>query len=503
MSQKPNILIAWGGGERENTMWHPPQILYYGSDAERIAGRCTADSPFELASEPVTTDARSVLSRTDTDCLVVHGDESVVRPVIERVRESEPQCAVVVFSTADDPVGLAALEGGVTHYVAVDDDFDPVEGLDALGPVVERHRQRRRQRTMIDSLLEHVPLSIYFKDRKSRHVRASEEITSLAEPDPPYIQNVEGKRHHTATDVLGKTDFDLHETEHAAQAIEDDRRVMETEEPIRNKVEGPFGERRSQTYISASKAPWYDEEGNVIGIVGITQDISERKQYEHQLERQNERLERLTSVISHDLRNPLDVALGRVELARESDDPEHIDSIEHSLRRMNALIDDLLTLASEGEAVDDPTSISLGQLATDAWEVVKSEGATLRVESEARLLADESRLRQLLENLFRNAVEHGSTDPRSQTHDSPPETTVTVGDLDDGEGFFLADDGPGIPADRRDEVFESGHTTSDDGTGLGLSIVRTIAEAHGWTVTLEESADGGARFEFTGVVHPS
>ena len=64
--------------------------------------------------------------------------------------------------------------------------------------------------------------------------------------------------------------------------------------------------------------------------------------------------------------------------------------------------------------------------------------------------------------------------------------------LADG-GFAVADDGPGIPADDRDRVFESGYTTGD-GTGLGLAIVKTIAEAHGWTVSVTESDAGGARF---------
>ncbi|MFB6256436.1 MAG: ATP-binding protein [Haloplanus sp.] len=75
--------------------------------------------------------------------------------------------------------------------------------------------------------------------------------------------------------------------------------------------------------------------------------------------------------------------------------------------------------------------------------------------------------------------------------------TVTVGDLSDG--FFVADDGPGIPASERDSVFDTGYTTTDAGTGLGLDIVEEIASAHDWEVTVADSVDGGARFEFTGV----
>lgn len=92
----------------------------------------------------------------------------------------------------------------------------------------------------------------------------------------------------------------------------------------------------------------------------------------------------------------------------------------------------------------------------------------------------------MLENLFSNAVTHAGAD-----------VAVTVGALDGG--FYVADDGPGIPEDVRGTVFEAGHSTEEDGTGFGLAIVEAIADAHDWTVSLAESKAGGARFEFTGV----
>ena len=87
-----------------------------------------------------------------------------------------------------------------------------------------------------------------------------------------------------------------------------------------------------------------------------------------------------------------------------------------------------------------------------------------------------------------DAVEHSSTAERS---DGP--VSVTVGAFDGG--FYVADDGPGIPPARRETVFDPGVTTAADGTGFGLAIVREIAEAHGWTVSVTESESGGARFE--------
>ncbi|MDB2225409.1 GAF sensor signal transduction histidine kinase [Halorubrum ezzemoulense] len=215
----------------------------------------------------------------------------------------------------------------------------------------------------------------------------------------------------------------------------------------------------------------------------------ERQHAAEQLERERDRLDEFASVVSHDLRNPLTAARGRLDLLAEESDSDHIAPIERSLSRMETLIDDLLALAREGSDVEDPDPVDLAALATDAWKTSDSRGGTLRVAlDDSEVLADEARLRQLFENLFRNAVEHGGED-----------VTVTVGPLADGAGFYVADDGEGIPEAERDQVFETGYTTTTDGTGFGLNIVAEIADAHGWAVRVTASEADGARFEITGV----
>ncbi len=153
---------------------------------------------------------------------------------------------------------------------------------------------------------------------------------------------------------------------------------------------------------------------------------------------------------------------------------------------MDTLITDLLTLAQDGETVTDREPVALASLVEDCWTNVETADATLVTDIDRTVLANESRLKQLFENLVRNAVEHAGAD-----------VTVTVGAVDDG--FYVADDGPGIPEADRDTVFEVGYSTSTEGTGFGLSIARKVAEAHGWEINVRDSADGGARFEVTGV----
>ncbi|MFC7097454.1 GAF domain-containing protein [Halobaculum marinum] len=220
-----------------------------------------------------------------------------------------------------------------------------------------------------------------------------------------------------------------------------------------------------------------------IGGYAIYSDITERRERERALQRQNERLDEFASVVSHDLRNPLSIAEGYLDLAQETGEDEHLQTVGEAIERMRTLIDDLLRLAREGRVVGETTAVELDDTARGAWRIVDTADASLAVDGGV-VDADPDRLSELFENLFRNAVEHGGDDVH-----------VTVEPIPGG--FAVADDGPGVSPDRRDDVFEAGVSTAENGTGFGLAIVRRIADAHGWAVTLVEGEDGGARFEFT------
>ena len=190
--------------------------------------------------------------------------------------------------------------------------------------------------------------------------------------------------------------------------------------------------------------------------------------------------------MSHDLRNPLNVAEGRLTLAQEECDSLHLEAVEQAHDRIHALIEDLLTLARGDDTAADTTPVSLADAAEESWAGVETADASLATDIDRTIEADAGRLKQLLENLIRNAVEHGGDD-----------VTVTIGELPDG--FYVEDDGPGIPAADRDDVFEAGYSTNDAGTGFGLSIVKQVVEAHDWAIHVTEGPDGGARFEITNV----
>jgi len=230
----------------------------------------------------------------------------------------------------------------------------------------------------------------------------------------------------------------------------------------------------------------YMDEDDYSRVFVTGMDITDRKRQEQELRRKNERLEQFASVVSHDLRNPLTVLDRSIVIAEETGETEHFRRCRRAVERMERLIEDLLTIAREGDEVEEMTSVSLAEVSENCWEFVATAEATLAVEAHRTVRADRGRLAQLLENLFRNAIQHGGEG-----------VTITVGDLEDG--FYVADDGPGIPPADSEAVFEFGYSTTAEGTGFGLNIVEAVADAHGWSVRVDESAAGGARFEITGV----
>ncbi len=231
------------------------------------------------------------------------------------------------------------------------------------------------------------------------------------------------------------------------------------------------------------------EAGTVTDVAVISRDVTVQNNREKRLEQQNERLDRFASVVGHDLRNPLHLAASRLELAREDADSAHLADALDAIERSQTLVEELLTLAREGEDSTTAEPVDIRQFARRCWETVETNNATLTAESTTQVCADASRLKQLFENLYRNAVEHGGST-----------VTVTVGEL--AEGFYVEDDGSGIPEETSEQVFVDGYSTDADGTGLGLVIVRNVVKAHDWEIDVAEGSDGGARFEITDVSRP-
>ncbi|MEY7850369.1 PAS domain-containing sensor histidine kinase [Natrarchaeobius sp. A-rgal3] len=412
---------------------------------------------------------------------VVDGPETLtIADAVERCSDSDGRVRLeTTFATADGE--RIPVDCTVSKLAA--ESGDSRAGMVVAREVADRtalEDRLRKKRHFIDQLFHRVPTALYVKDTDGRHVRMSDYDIA-------------------PSDAIGRTDLEIYDRDLAEETYADDMRVIRTGEPILNKEEyNP----KDREWTLTSKVPWYDEDGEINGLIGVSRLITEKKEYERAIERQNERLDNFASIVSHDLRNPLNAGMGYLELVADDCNSEYITQVEQSLERMDALIEDLLELARQGRSIDERTTVSLESIADDCWDSVRASSASLRVDSDGTLQADPERLKQVFENLFRNAVEHGSTSPRSQTPEDAVEhgatnVTVTVGRTADG--FYVEDDGSGTSADERERLFDHGYTTSDDGTGFGLAIVEEIVDAHGWQIDAHEGIDGGLRFEITGV----
>lgn len=318
------------------------------------------------------------------------------------------------FRNADDEWRVVESLG----YSLMDDPA--VDGVVVNSRDVTERERRKEELELYETIVETVPVGLFIIDEEAEidwvngetvHIVGISESTLLEKGVPDLIEE-------------GYLEYDLVE-----QYVEGLRDMLSSGTEADRLIEDvPFypenGEEPRFFNVHWALRPF--EDGEFSGTVVVFQEITERITYERQLERQNERLSRFASFVSHDLRNPLNVAQGYTTHALETGDADALEEIRFSLDRMEQLIEELLTLASEGHRIDEIVPVALAESAREAWRTVDTKAGTLEVEDDLTLHADGGLLRQLLENLFRNAVEHGGDD-----------VTVRVGRLEgDDAGFF-------------------------------------------------------------------
>jgi PAS domain S-box-containing protein len=435
-----------------------------------------------------------------------------VQEAIESVLSdpAEPRTVQTKFRRADG--SWCWVESTLKNYV----DDDAIDGiLVSSRDVTERQDRKRRLRKRERQVTRlHEATRELLASESTEEVAATASRTAVDVLDLPlngihfYDETVEGLRPVAVSDgsreLLGEVPvLDEGIAWKAFQAgemrrydgISDADEVYNPDTPIESELHVPLAEHGVFVISSTETGAFEETDVELARILAAnTEAALERidseqrlRTREGELQQQNERLEEFASIVSHDLRNPLNVAQVRTELLGEERDSEHLNSLEQALDRMEELVSDTLTLARQGDIVAETEPISLADLVGQCWRSVASEGAAIEVEEGVTIRGDRSRLQHVFENLFRNALEHGGED-----------VTVRVGRAGD-DGIYVEDDGSGIPEGKRENVFDPGHTSAEDGTGFGLTIVRRIAEAHGWEVESVAGTDGGARFEFSGV----
>lgn len=442
---------------------------------------------FEVQSETAVAAALATLAEGGVDCIV--SDYELVGvdglAFLREVRSREPDLPFIIF-TEDGTETLAAeaTSAGVTDYIRKGSPDAHVVLADRIVQLVGR------------------PDGAVFPARRAAATAATDEEQSLLDAITEFsVLSLDATGHVTTwntgarllhgyepAEILGEHVSVLYPPTSAADGLPERHLELAVERGSFH-TEGWRVRRDGEQYWADVTLTPVERNGESGGFACVMHDLTDRLEQDQKRQRRLEQLDQFASVLSHDLRTPLSVAAGRLELARQDPEnaAEHLDRVDEAHGRIEALIDSLLLLAQEGDVVSEMRTVRLESTLTLAWGLVELPAAQLAVEGDlGKTAADAERLQTLFENLFRNSLEHGG-----------PDVTVTVGPLDDG--FYVADDGPGIPASERERVFEYGHTTAEAGSGFGLSIVWNIADAHGWTLTLTDAEMGGARFEFTGL----
>jgi PAS domain S-box-containing protein len=338
---------------------------------------------------------------------------------------------------------------------------------------------------------EEVREELSVKERAMDEAPIGITITDPGQDDNPIIYANDGFIELTGyprTEVVGRNCRFLQGEDTREEPVAEMRDAVDNAEPVTVELRN-YRYDGEMFWNRVSIAPLLDDDGTPSYYVGFQEDVTERREVQQQYEASIRMVQEMGKVLSHDSKTPLSVLRGRLELARETGDVSHLDDAEKALDRLVELIDELGEVMQTGELVTNRTRVDLGGLVTDVWRMLDVEAASLEVADETpAVYADEQALRRLLENLLRNSLEHGGKD-----------VTVHVGGLSDGTGFYVEDDGPGIPVADRDDVFLPGFTTKDDGTGIGMASVSQIVAAHDWRIQVRGGSDGGTRFEISDV----
>ncbi|GAA5507019.1 hybrid sensor histidine kinase/response regulator [Novipirellula caenicola] len=463
----------------------------------------------------------SILNKDDFDLFPVHLAASYVADDQVVIRSGEALHNIEETVSADgSPRWIERMK------CPIKDSHGKVIGIQLMfWDVTERiaaEKELRHEQSLLKTLLDNIPDSIYFKDTESRFLR---------------ISNAMAKKFamENASDVIGKNDSDIFTSEHALLARKDELRVMQSGEALVDRIERETWADREDTWCISTKMPFRDESGKIIGTFGISRDITELTKSQQQLReardvatKANEAKSNFLANMSHEIRTPMNAIIGMSELLAQSDlTPEQRDyntlvrdSADSLLRLLNEILD-----FSKIEA----NKLELESIPFSARDVIEKAGQTLSVKASeknlellcriapdvpSRLMGDPGRLRQVLVNLIGNAIKFtetghifvdvNTTDPVPTDHET--ERSNGKGESEDRQTLWLrfqvSDTGIGIPEDKIQSVLEaftqadSSTTRRFGGTGLGLAISRQLIDLMKGKLEVESQVGKGTTFWF-------
>ncbi len=408
----------------------------------------------------------------------------------------------------------APLADGMHTFLSVkcalrDADGVPYALCGVSTDITERKRaeiEMERLRSFLDSIVENIPNMVFVKDardlRFERFNRAGEELLGFSR-----------------NELIGRNDHDLFPKDQADFFAAKDRAVLESGALLDIPEEAVRGRDGQLRFVHTKKVPIRDKDGCTRYLLGISEDITERKRSEEQIQRLNEHLQRhaeqlelanheleaFSYSVSHDLRAPLRHIDGFTDLLRQharsaldEKAQRYLNTISDSAKNMGALIDDLLVFSRMGRSEMQPTTVDLGSLVAEVRQGLGTASAGRKIEWQVaplpKIQGDPAMLRLVLTNLLSNAIKY--TGPRNVAR-------IEIGSTESADEavIFVRDNGVGFDKQYIHKlfgVFQRLHASDEfEGTGIGLANVRRIISRHGGRTWAEGEIDQGATIYFS------
>jgi PAS domain S-box-containing protein len=404
----------------------------------------------------------------------------------------------------------------LTSKLPLRDQDGKIVGLIGIGRNITRLKGAEealvRERLLLRALIDNLPDCIYAKDTAGRKTLAN----------PADLKNL---RCQTEAEAIGKNDFDLFPKDIAEKFWADDLKVI-AGQPVINREEYLFDEAGRKYWLLTSKLPLLDQDGKIVGLIGIGRDITLQKQAEEalreseaklrqstvQLERSNRELQDFAYVASHDLQEPLRKIVVFGERLKEknaetfgSESVDYLDRMQKAAGRMQTLINSLLTFSRVTTKAQPFAPVNLAEIAAAVVDDLEGRIELVKGRVEVGSLpvidAEPVQMRQLLQNLIGNAL-------KFRRPEEPPVVKVGAQIIPDPNApekklcrLTVSDNCIGFDEkylDRIFNVFQRLHTRNEyEGTGMGLAIVKKIAVYHGGEVTAKSKPGEGSTFIMT------
>lgn len=374
---------------------------------------------------------------------------------------------------------------------------------------MKKYKDKEQEEISLESILTLMPGNVFWKDKHGKYLGANNNLAKLLGLSKPQ-------------DIVGKTNSDIMNTSYATKLDQIDQDCINSS--TKSFYEEPgFDEKGEPAIYFTQKLPLHNDKGDVVGLVGISMDITERKKIEQELQIAKEKAEasnqaksQFLAVINHELRTPLTGILGLVKMLKTTTtlNQEEYSSIIHNLDNCSqyllTLVNDVLdftTLDAHKEHLK-LLSTDLNKLVQDVVGILsslaKNKGINLLFHIDEKIplvLTDPKSIRQILINIAGNAIKF--TDTGSVTI-SVSQTKITSTDII--LEIKVSDTGYGIPSDKLDIIFEPFKQLEDtyirhssrSGTGLGLAIVKRLTDALNWTIRVESELKKGSTFIING-----